>query len=165
MTGPLDEPGGDASCRHDPRACDCGQMGGIEVIPLGILVFVVGALLIANAWAVVDAHIAASAAARAASHAASEAPDLERAVFSAEVEARLTAAGLGRDADRLDVEVFTDGQFERCTRVTVLVTTHVDAISLPWIGGFEERFEIESTSTAIVDPLREGLDGNADCVS
>ena len=34
-------------------ADDRGQVGGIEALPFGLLVFVVGALLVANAWAVV----------------------------------------------------------------------------------------------------------------
>ena len=37
-----------ARCRGD-----AGQVGGIEALPFGLLVFVVGTLLIANAWAVV----------------------------------------------------------------------------------------------------------------
>jgi hypothetical protein len=31
---------------------DAGQVGGIEALPFGLLVFVVGATLVANAWAV-----------------------------------------------------------------------------------------------------------------
>jgi hypothetical protein len=34
------------------RGDDRGQVGGIEVLPFGLLVFVVGTLLVANAWAV-----------------------------------------------------------------------------------------------------------------
>jgi hypothetical protein len=36
-----------------PPGTDSGQVGGIEALPFGLLVFVVGALLVANAWAVV----------------------------------------------------------------------------------------------------------------
>ena len=36
---------------------DRGQVGGIEALPFGLLVFVVGALLVANTWAVVDASV------------------------------------------------------------------------------------------------------------
>ena len=50
-----------ARCRGD-----AGQVGGIEALPFGLLVFVVGSLLIANAWAVVDAKFATDAAARQA---------------------------------------------------------------------------------------------------
>ncbi|MGZ4694068.1 MAG: hypothetical protein ACXWA3_10620, partial [Acidimicrobiales bacterium] len=48
------------------RRDDRGQLAGIEVLPFGVLVFVVGALLITNAWAVVDAKIAVDAASREA---------------------------------------------------------------------------------------------------
>jgi hypothetical protein len=41
-------------------------MAGIEALPFGFLVLVAGSLLLANAWAVVDAKFAASAAAREA---------------------------------------------------------------------------------------------------
>ncbi len=37
---------------------DAGQVGGFEAIPFGVLVFVLGALLITNAWAVIDAKLA-----------------------------------------------------------------------------------------------------------
>ena len=33
------------------RRSDRGQVGGIEVLPFGLLVFVVGTLLVANVWA------------------------------------------------------------------------------------------------------------------
>ena len=52
-----------------------GAVGGIEVLPLGMLVLVVGTLLVVNAWAVVDAKLAASAAAREAARAYVEAGD------------------------------------------------------------------------------------------
>jgi Mg2+/Co2+ transporter CorC len=42
---------------------DEGVVGGLEALPFGLLIFVVGALLIANVWAVVDAKLAVSAAA------------------------------------------------------------------------------------------------------
>ena len=45
---------------------DAGQVGGIEALPFGLLIFVAGSLLIANAWAVVDAKFATDAAARQA---------------------------------------------------------------------------------------------------
>ena len=50
------------------RRCrgDGGFVGGAEGILFGIAVVVVGALLVYNAWAVVDAKMAASSAAREA---------------------------------------------------------------------------------------------------
>ena len=60
---------------------DCGQVGGIEVLPFGLLVFIVGTLLVANAWAVVDAKLAVTSAAREAVRSYVEADD--GAVFPA----------------------------------------------------------------------------------
>jgi phenylalanyl-tRNA synthetase beta chain len=45
---------------------DGGQVAGIEALPFGVLIFVVGALLITNLWAVIDTKIAVDAAAREA---------------------------------------------------------------------------------------------------
>ncbi|MGV3758684.1 MAG: hypothetical protein ACO1PW_03960 [Actinomycetota bacterium] len=49
-----------------PLRGDRGQVAGIEAIPFGLLIFVLGGLLLANAWAVVDAKLATDAAAREA---------------------------------------------------------------------------------------------------
>ena len=49
--------------RHPGRLrTDCGAIGNIEVVPFGLLIFVVGTLLVTNAWAVVDARLAVSSA-------------------------------------------------------------------------------------------------------
>ena len=63
-----------ARCRGD-----AGQVGGIEALPFGLLIFVVGSLLIANAWAVVDAKFATDAAARQAVRTFVEADDPQTA--------------------------------------------------------------------------------------
>ena len=47
---------------------DAGMVGGIEVLPFGVLIFVVGSLLVANAWAVVDTKFMVTSAAREAAH-------------------------------------------------------------------------------------------------
>ena len=59
---------------------DHGQVAGIEVLPFGLLTFVVGMLLVANAWGVVDAKMATTSAAREAVRAYVEAPDADAAV-------------------------------------------------------------------------------------
>jgi len=41
-----------------------GQIGGFEVLPFGLLLFVAAMLVITNAWAVIDAKHATSSAAR-----------------------------------------------------------------------------------------------------
>ena len=54
---------------------EAGQAGGLEGIAFGLLIFVLGTLLIANAWAVVDTKLAVTAAAREAARAFVEADD------------------------------------------------------------------------------------------
>jgi mannose-1-phosphate guanylyltransferase len=58
---------------------DSGQVGGIEVIPFGILTFVIAMLVIANAWGAIDADLATTSAAREAVRAFVEAPDEDAA--------------------------------------------------------------------------------------
>jgi hypothetical protein len=145
---------------------DAGQVGGIEALPFGLLIFVVGSLLIANAWAVVDAKFATDAAARQAVRTFVEADDAARA----EAEAR--SAGLasidahGRDPERAVVRPVGDAMLVRCVQVTYEVVYEVPALSLPLIDGYGSApFRVRSTHSEIVDPFRSGIDGSAeDCV-
>lgn len=150
--------------RRDER----GQVAGIEALPFGLLVFVAGALLIANLWAVVDTKFAADAAAREATRYVVEraradvAPDLVRT--TATDIAVATMVDHGR-AGPIDVVVESaGGGFDRCERITVTVTTEVPAVRIPFIGGFGEPFDIVATHSEIVDPVRSGVAGRADCV-
>src|SRR5439155_1513782 len=74
---------------------------GIEAIPFGLLTFVVGALIVANAWAVIDAKIAVSAAAREATRAYAEAPADADPLGLADAAAREAIQGAGRDPGQL----------------------------------------------------------------
>lgn len=141
---------------------DSGQVAGIEVLPFGFLIFVVGTLLLANAWAVIDAKMAASAAAREGSRTAVEAVDPTAARGDAEVAARAALIGQGR-AEEATVEMRTDGPWGRCRLVTVDVQLTVPAIGLPFIGGFGQDFQVAAHHSEIVDPYRSGLPGEADC--
>jgi len=136
-------------------------------------VFVVGALLIANAWAVVDAKVAVDAAARQAARTFVEA-DLEAVAGAAGAEAAAVTAGLdalaahGRDPGRATVEMTAlDGAggqqgFSRCARVTFTATYEVPALTIPWIGGFAGGIAVTSTSSELVDPYRSGVPGTAE---
>lgn len=144
---------------------DAGQVGGLEAIPFGLLTFAVGTLLIANAWAVVDAKLATDVAAREAARAFVEADDLASATAAADRAARRTMEGFGRDATRAQVSADVGAGFARCERVVVEVAYEVPALSLPWIGGFGNGpFRVLARHTEVVDPFRSGLDGQAeDC--
>ncbi len=163
----LPEAGGPAR-RRDDR----GQVGGIEALPFGILVFVIGALLVANAWAVIDAKLAVDAAARQAAHtfvesevgASGSADDAERAA----VRAGLAALDAhGRDPARATVGLSdledSGGQagFTRCARATFTATYEVPALTIPWIGGFG-GFDVSSSHSELVDPFRSGVPGSAE---
>ncbi len=146
---------------------DRGQAGGIEALPFGILVFVVGTLLLANVWAVVDAKLAVDAAAREATRRYVEATE------GAGAEEQAVAAGLsaleaqGRDPARGRVELQAvttpDGRtaYERCARATFEAAYHVPALTLPFIGGYGSGFEVTSRHSELVDPFRDGLPGDA----
>ena len=135
---------------------DRGAVGGIEVLPFGFLVIVVGMLLMVNAWAVVDARMAASAAAREAARAAAEtvtgAGDSVAAGHAAAMVS-LTSQGYADDGVR-SVAVEFPGGYGRCGRVSATVSYEVPAITLPWIGGFGDGIDVEVTASELIDGYR-----------
>lgn len=155
-------------CRRRPLPrCrgDRGQVGGIEVIPFGLLTFVVGALLVANCWGVVDAKLAATSAAREAVRAYVEAPDAATGARTAEAAARDVMAAYGRNSSRTTVSISHEGgrAWGRCARTTVTVRHPVPALRLPWIGGYGHAFDVVARHSEVVDPYRSGLPGAAAC--
>ena len=144
---------------------DRGQLAGIEALPFGLLIFVIGALLITNAWALVDTKIAVDAAAREAVRAYVEAPDAATARTAAIAAADDTIVGHGRPVSHLTVDITHEaGQsFARCVRVTVGVHYPVPALRLPWIGGLGHAFDVRAHHTERIDPYRSGLTGTAPC--
>jgi len=144
---------------------DRGTVGGIEALPFGVLVFVVGSLLTANAWAVVDVKLAVTSASREAVRRYVEASDHDRAVNEATVVARDAIRSHGRDPDRAHLRIDHAGgrPWGRCTRVTMTVSYPVPALSLPWIGGYGDAFEVRADHSEIVDPFRAGLPGASRC--
>ncbi len=136
---------------------DRGVAGGIEALPFGFLVFVVGTLLIVNAWAVVDAKLAVTAASREGVRVFVES-DEGVAAASANSRAGQALAAFGRSDGRGVVgPVVPDGAFARCNRVSMEVTYEVPAITLPWIGGFGESITVRSVHSEIIDPYRDGV--------
>lgn len=155
-----------ASTPVTPRARgDAGQLAGIEALPFGVLVFVVGALLAANAWAVVDARFVVAAASREAVRAYVEAPDPVSAAALADRAARDTVAGHGRNPDRVRLSVtLPPGRgWGRCGRVEITARYPVPTLTLPFVGGYGEGFEAVATHSELIDPYRAGLPGRASC--
>ena len=142
---------------------DAGQVGGFEALPFGVLIFVVGVLLITNAWAVIDAKLAATAAAREGARAyveAAEASDAEVRRDRRRACSELTARG--RDVSRSRVQVIA-GAFERCRLVTLEVSYDVPTLTLPFVGGWGDGVHVSVRHGEIVDPYRNGPEGEADC--
>ncbi len=149
------------------RRCrgDRGQVGGIEALPFGLLIFVFGTLLIANAWAVVDAKFATDAAARQAARTFVEGTEEGTALAEAIEAGRAAVAAHGRDPDRAIVQPVGAPALVRCERATFEAVYEVPALSIPLIGGYGRApFRVRSTHSELVDPFRSGLEGQAeDC--
>jgi CBS domain containing-hemolysin-like protein len=180
-SGPADTPRGaaadrGATARLHERGDDRGQVGGIEALPFGILVFVVGALLVANAWAVVDAKVAVDAAARQATrhYVESEVGGSREPGGRVDLEQAAVDAGLaaleahGRDPANATVGLSSlDGSggqqgYTRCARATFTASYEVPALSIPWIGGFGDGIDVTSSHSELVDPFRSGVPGSAE---
>ena len=139
-----------------------GQAAGFEVLPFGLLVLVLGTLLVANAWGVIDAKIAVTASAREAARVFVEAPTEGEGAAAADRAAKEAIAGHGRDPDRLVID--RSGGFTRCGRVTFVVSYPVPTVQLPWIGGFGGSvITTKAVHSELVDPFRSGLPGSAAC--
>jgi hypothetical protein len=143
---------------------DRGQVAGVEALPFGVLLFVVGALLIANAWAVIDAKMTVTSAAREAARSYVEASDPDDAHARADAAARDAVRAHGRNADRVTIDGPDSADaFSRCSRITFAVTYPVPALTLPFIGGFGHAFDVTATHSELVDPFRNDVPGEAIC--
>jgi hypothetical protein len=137
-------------------------VGGVEVLPFALLVFVAGALLIANAWAVVDAKLAAESAAREAGRAYVEAGDGATAAAQASHAARSAIEGAGREPGRL---ILTDNgpPYVRCTVVEHVATYRVPTVTIPFVGGFGQGITVRGRHREILDPFAAGMGVEQDC--
>lgn len=147
------------------RMDEQGQVGGIEGVIFGVLVFVLGTLLVANAWGVIDAKLAASSAAREAArtYAETAVADSDEAWATARQAARDAIEGHGRDWARASVEPRALGRIERCRRFTVEVRYDVPLVAVPLLGQHGRGIEVTARHSEIIDPYRSGLPGTADC--
>jgi Mg2+/Co2+ transporter CorC len=164
--GPADGNGRARGGERD-RTEDQGQVGGVEALPFGMLIFVIATLLIANVWAVVDAKMAVDAAAREATRRYVEAAEGAGAEEAAVTSGLAALEAHGRDPSRaqvrLEAVVTPDGRaaYERCARATFRASYQVPALSLPLIGGYGQGFEVTSSHSELVDPFRDGVPGDA----
>jgi hypothetical protein len=141
---------------------ESGFVAGGEALIFGMLIFVLGTIVVLNAWTVLDARFAASAAAREAVRAVVEAPigaDLDQAAIAA---AGMAFEGHGRDP--ADLEVIWAGATEdpvqaRCAEIRFRVETQVDVLVVPRFGT-RSAFRVSAVHAELIEPYRSGLEGS-----
>lgn len=127
----------------------------------GVLIFVLGLLMVANAWGVIDAKLAASTAATEAVRAfVQTAPDGDPAVQARQAATAVMVAS-GRSSERTSVTII--GSPVRCSRVVAVVRYRVPIVAVPLLGAFGSGFVVTATHAELVDPYRSGLIGVASC--
>lgn len=139
-------------------------MGGLEGLVFGVLVFVFGTLLVANAWGVIDAKLAATSAAREAARTYVESDSGSDAAAAAEDAGKSAIEAHGRRRERAEVRVqVDDGRFARCARATAVVRYEVPLIAIPLLGQAGNGLTVTARHAEVVDPYRSGLSGTATC--
>lgn len=142
------------------RGRDCGQVGGMEVLPFGFLTFVSMTLVLANAWGVIDAKLAVTAAAREGARAYAEADDPAAGTAAARRRAAETLDAYGRGDGRATIgQPSIDGQFRRCGRVSLTVSYDLPVVAVPFVGGLGRMQPVASSFTEVIDPFRSGVAG------
>ncbi len=141
---------------------DASGVVGAEVLPFVILVFVGGTLVLAQAWAALDAKIAAVAGAREAARTFVEHRGPR---FGDAVHAATDAGGQAMSGYRLSGEASVrpvgPTRLRRCERVTFEATREVPRLGL--LGSRWSPVAVSARASEIVDPFRHGLDGRAPC--
>lgn len=166
MTGrPPDAPRPRRALPPAPDDRESGQVAGIEILPFALLIFVAGMLLVANAWAVINAKMAASNAAAQTARTYAETPAgmgpaAAWARAAAAGDRAFAAAGVTPEHRSLRPRA-RPGPF-RCSRVVVEAQVTVERIVVPWLGGFGDGLDVHATRSELVDPYRSGLEGG-DC--
>ena len=135
---------------------------GAEVLPFVVLVFVVGTLVFAQAWAGLDAKVAAASGAREAVRAFVEHPGRGSADATGAAVAAGTRAidGYSINGDRA-VAAVGAARLRRCERVTFEASLEVPRLALPQVR--RSPAVVRARASEIVDPFRHGLGGRAPC--
>jgi len=145
--------------RRSIVADEGGFAAGAEALIFGVLVFVLGTIIILNAWSVVDAKFATSAAAREAVRAVAEADVGTDLQVTADQAAGQAFRGHGRGPG--DVTVVWDGDGPgavqaRCAEVRYRASTTVGVMAIPRFAN-QVSFTVTSVYSELIDPFRSGL--------
>lgn len=138
-------------------------MGGIEALFFGLLVLVLGTLVVASAWGVIDAKVAASGAAREAARAFEQTPAGSDPGAMARAAAVRAIAAQGRDPSRMTLSV--SGDLTRCSRVLAEVRYRVPLIVVPLLGNLGSGFTVAARHSELVDRYRTGLARGEGCAT
>lgn len=135
---------------------------GAEVLPFVILVFVVGTLVFAQAWAALDAKLAAVAGAREAVRAFVEhpGPNAAAATDAAVAAGRGAISGYGINGTRA-ITLVDGKRLVRCERVTFEASQEVPQLALGQLR--RPPMIVRARASETVDPFRHGLGGQAPC--
>jgi hypothetical protein len=139
-----------------------GFAGGAEALIFGLLIFVAGTLLVANAWGVVETKLAADAAAREAARSYVGAPDAQAAWAGAQEAAAEAVGGYGRNPAQAGVRL-AGGQWGRCQRITIAVSLPAPLLTLPFVGRIGEAETVHADHSELIEPYTSGLPGTAVC--
>jgi len=141
-----------------------GAVGGVEGLAFGVLVFVFGLLLVANAWGVIDAKMATTTAAREAARSYVEATSEAAGSADATYAAALSMRGHNRVVTSMSVRGAVSGDaYRRCQPVVARVSTTVDRVPLPLLRRKAGNYTVTSAHSEVVDPYRSGITGSAAC--
>jgi hypothetical protein len=143
------------------RRSEDGQVGGLEALVFGLLLFVIGGLVLADAWGIIDAKMAAEGAAREAARSVVQAPPGSDVQVVATRAAADALREQRRDPARMTVSV--EGSVVRCHPVTTEVRYRAPMLELPIVGAIGSSFVVSASQELLVDPFRSGVEGTARC--
>jgi hypothetical protein len=149
---------------------DAGQMGGVEMLPFGLLIFVGGSLLVLNLWSVITTKMALNAAAREAAHAVAESTgaggqtQIDREADDAARGAMRTffdrePAGFNSPSIQYDKQ----GLWQRCQRFTVTVSFDAPIVNVPFLGAMGPTKTVTASQASRVDPYRASAQVIGNC--
>jgi hypothetical protein len=130
--------------------------GGVEVLPIGLLVMTIVTFVVLGAWRVIDAKVATGSAATEAARTLVETFDTRQAARAGQ------AAWVGHGNTESLIAVTFEGAVTRCGRITAIATTTVEPLRVPLVKSWTS-ITVTSRHSALVDAYRNGNSGEASC--
>lgn len=139
-----------------------GVVGGVEVLPFALLLVVGVTLLVLDAWAVVDAKLAATTAAREGARAEVEADAPATGPATGHRVALSVYLAMRGRAPHVAVTSSGPGT-GRCGVVTYQVRDRVPTVRLPFVAAFGPAVTVVGRHREPVDRFADGRTGAATC--